>query len=414
MPSRENYKYRYWRCKKCGATSGIIAVRCSNPRCQANLELNGEIMFKKNNFSERRNWITAGAAFVIIVLVVILGVKYLPAYLSDGGPGKPQFSLEDNFIIPGTTEIHESRPELPVASDPPVLSPTEEPMPQTPETTVPANLIAAGGVHTVVIRPNGTAIAAGDRENRGCCDIYGWRDLTAVSAGDYFTLGLFSNGTVDAVGDNSEGQCNVGSWTDIVAIAAGDFHSIGLRSDGTVVAAGQRKYGQCNVDKLNAAVTDDVKIIAVAASFNHTVVLYSDGTVGAVGNNDNGQCNTESWDDVVSVYAGVRYTLGLRSDGTVLVTGENSDGRCNVSGWTDIVMLAAGDFHTVGITADGRILHTGQSQAGQRNISGWDGGEIVAISAGCRHTVAITKDGNILCAGENKFFQCDLDGVNIN
>lgn len=40
---------------------------------------------------------------------------------------------------------------------------------------------------------------------------------------------------------------NVGEWCDIVAISAGAVHSIGLKTDGTVVAAGDNKYNQCNV-----------------------------------------------------------------------------------------------------------------------------------------------------------------------
>jgi len=36
--------------------------------------------------------------------------------------------------------------------------------------------------------------------------------LTVVAAGTEHTVGLKSDGTVVAVGDNSSGQCNVGSW----------------------------------------------------------------------------------------------------------------------------------------------------------------------------------------------------------
>ena len=37
----------------------------------------------------------------------------------------------------------------------------------------------------------------------------------------YHTVGLKSDGTVVAVGDNSYGQLNVGSWSGIVQVAAG-------------------------------------------------------------------------------------------------------------------------------------------------------------------------------------------------
>jgi alpha-tubulin suppressor-like RCC1 family protein len=51
-------------------------------------------------------------------------------------------------------------------------------------------------------------------------------------------VGLKSDGTVVAVGENSLGQCNVGDWTNITQVAAGIAHTVGLRDDGTVVAAG--------------------------------------------------------------------------------------------------------------------------------------------------------------------------------
>jgi len=52
---------------------------------------------------------------------------------------------------------------------------------------------------------------------------------------------------VVAVSSNGCGQCNVSGWRDIVAVSAGEFHTVGLKSDGTVVAAGWNGYGQCDV-----------------------------------------------------------------------------------------------------------------------------------------------------------------------
>ena len=51
-------------------------------------------------------------------------------------------------------------------------------------------------------------------------------------------MGLRSDGTVVAVGDNYYRQCDVDDWTEITQIAAGWYHTVGLTSDGTVVAAG--------------------------------------------------------------------------------------------------------------------------------------------------------------------------------
>ena len=68
-----------------------------------------------------------------------------------------------------------------------------------------------------------------------------------IATGGHCTIGLKSDGTVVAVGENDKGQCNVSDWTDIVAVAIGWNHTVGLKSDGTVVATGNNEDGQCNV-----------------------------------------------------------------------------------------------------------------------------------------------------------------------
>jgi len=147
-----------------------------------------------------------------------------------------------------------------------------------------------------------------------------------VSAGWLHTVGVKSDGTVVAVGDNSAGQCAVSGWTGIVQVAAGGAHTVGLKSDGTVVAVGDNDYGQCNV----SGWTD---IVQVAAGWYHTVGLKSDGTVVAVGYNDYGQCAVGGWTGIVQVAAGGGHTVGVKSDGTVVAVGNNDYGQCNVSGW---------------------------------------------------------------------------------
>ena len=81
----------------------------------------------------------------------------------------------------------------------------------------------------------------------GQCHVSNWSDIVDVSGSLLHTVGLKSDGTVVAVGDNSFGQCNVSSWTDIIAISAGISHTIGLKEDGTIVATGNNTYGECNV-----------------------------------------------------------------------------------------------------------------------------------------------------------------------
>jgi len=89
-------------------------------------------------------------------------------------------------------------------------------------------------------------------------------------------LGLKKDGTVVAVGDNSEHQCEVEAWNDVVAIAAGRAHSIGLRFDGKVYGAGAD-----NVHQRNVANWKD--IVAIAATYDHTIGMKTDATLVAAG-----------------------------------------------------------------------------------------------------------------------------------
>jgi Regulator of chromosome condensation (RCC1) repeat len=53
-----------------------------------------------------------------------------------------------------------------------------------------------------------------------------------VAAGGEHTVGMKSDGTLLAVGDNTYGKLNVSSWTDIKQLAAGGFHTVGLKTGG--------------------------------------------------------------------------------------------------------------------------------------------------------------------------------------
>ena len=117
------------------------------------------------------------------------------------------------------------------------------------------------------------------------------KDIVAVSAGENHTVGLKSDGTVAAVGDNEDGQCDASRWKDIVAVSAGSSHTVGLKSDGTVVAVGENEDGECDVSQWK-------DIVAVSAGFGHTVGLKSDGTVVAVGDNSDGQCDASQWKNI--------------------------------------------------------------------------------------------------------------------
>ena len=59
-----------------------------------------------------------------------------------------------------------------------------------------------------------------------------WTDIIAIECGDRFVIGLKSDGTVAAAGDNEYGQKNVRTWTNIVAIYAGTRNAYAMDVNG--------------------------------------------------------------------------------------------------------------------------------------------------------------------------------------
>ena len=262
----------------------------------------------------------------------------------------------------------------------------------------------AGKYHTVGLKSDATVVAVGEN-SYGQTDISSWTGLTitAVAAGGGHTVGLKSDRRVVAVGVNANGQTEVSSWMDIVAVSAGDYHTVGLKSDGTVVGAG--------VSGFFDGITDWTGITAVAAGYRHTVGLKSGGgTVVAVGENSCGQTDVTgtNWTNVVAVAAGYGHTVGLKSDGTVVAVGCNNDGQTDVTGtnWTNVVAVAAGYGHTVGLKSDGTVVAVGYNNEGQTDVSSWT--DIVAVAAGCGHTVGLKSDGTVVAVGLNTDGQTDI------
>ena len=109
------------------------------------------------------------------------------------------------------------------------------------------------------LRADGTVATAGARKNDyGQCATSDWKDIGAISAGGYVTVGLHADGSVVTAGKGTSDDCDVSSWSDTIAVSAGSEHALGLREDGTVTATEYRvsKEVQDMLDELGETMDD--------------------------------------------------------------------------------------------------------------------------------------------------------------
>lgn len=280
---------------------------------------------------------------------------------------------------------------------------------------------------------------------------------TQLDGGVGHSVGVVSDGSVWAWGDNGRGQLGDGTTDDstvpvpvtglpeTASVAAGAYHNLAVAPTGTVHAWGYNAFGQ-----LGDGTTDDSSTpvavsgvddaVAVAAGNYHSLAVAADGTVWAWGNNSAGQLGVDTTTttatpvqvdgltDVVQVAAGglpgwAGHSLALQADGTVWAWGYNKSGQLGdgtsshkytpvqISGVSDVIAIAADGDNSYALAIDGSVWAWGDNsydQLGnpdakkksevpvQVQIS-----EAVAIGAGGTHALAVTQDGTAWAWGNN-------------
>ena len=233
-------------------------------------------------------------------------------------------------------------------------------------------------------------------------------DWKTIAAGGSHALALKKDGSLWAWGNNSSGQIGnngvttreltpvrIGTETNWTAISAGDYHSLALKSDGSLWAWGRNSYGQ-----LGDGTTDNRKIpviigentgywTAVSAGADYTLALKSNGSLWAWGANYFGQLGNGN--------TSTRYTPGQVGTET---------------GWTTI---SAGGYHALALKSNGSLWAWGYNSSGQlgngntstRYTPSQVGTETdwSVISAGGDYTVALKKNGTPWAWGNNLYGQ---------
>jgi alpha-tubulin suppressor-like RCC1 family protein/subtilisin family serine protease len=341
----------------------------------------------------------------------------------------------------------------------------------TPLTGVAA--IAAGGIHSLALKPDGTVLAWGDNHQGQLGDggltpyapvaqgVPGLSGVAAVAAGSSHSLALKTSGVVWAWGANSAGQLGDGTNTTrfkpvkvpglsgVVAVAAGG-HSLALKSDGTVWAWGSNDQGQLG-DGTSASRSTPVQVsglsnvIAVEAGSNFSVALKSDGTVWAWGANSLGQLGdgtglpksspvrVQGLSGVTAISAGAAHALALKSDGTVWAWGSNNHGQLGdgtnasgrvspvqVVGLAGVASVSCGDSFSLARKNDGTVWAWGYNASGQLGdgsflnrslpVKAVNIKGVVAVAAGGEHSLALTGGGTVWSWGDNTYGQLGSNG----
>ncbi len=271
-------------------------------------------------------------------------------------------------------------------------------------------IISVSPYHIVGLSLDGSVWAFGTGENHEE-EVISWKNITSVSAGTHFTIGLKADGHVITTSNTGYRNYSVyrspfylfdlSNWSDIVAVSSAS-HVVGLKRDGTVIAQGANSKGECNVYNW----TD---IIAIATGYEITLGLKADGTVVATGNNENGCCNIYSWKNIVDITVTNGCTIGLQKDGNLICTegSDNRFGQCDITDWTDIVSIASSDCTVYGVKNDGTAISTRHNFNGESNVYKWNDVAVI-LPMGSQRTFSVKFNGTIDFVGASLDNEADL------
>ncbi len=217
-----------------------------------------------------------------------------------------------------------------------------------------------------------------------------------MSAGGLHSALLRPDGTVFCWGRNNEGQCNVpAGLSNVVQIDAGHVYTLALKKEGTVVHWGFAGYG---MRPIPAVVTN---IVQIAAGSSHCLALRGDGRVLAWGWNGWGQTNVPAGlSNVIGISAGDAVSAALRADGTVVAWGARE--AVPPTGLNSVTQISCGSAHILALRRDGTVAAWGMSSASEATNVPVNLGEVIQVEAGLGFSLALKKDGSVIGWGHGE------------
>ncbi|MDP4184320.1 MAG: hypothetical protein Q8862_04050 [Bacteroidota bacterium] len=281
--------------------------------------------------------------------------------------------------------------------------------------------ISAGVVHTLGIDTDGNLWSWGFNNHFGLLgdgttvskstpvQIKSGTKFIAVSAGEYSSFAIDSDGNLWAWGDNvcaqlgdgaTEGKSiltpiHVKSGIKFRSVAAGEGFTLAIDSEGNLLAWGENKNGELGVGYSDiyyyshAQVKAGTKFKTVSVRYKHSVAIDSDGNLWTWGDNYYGQLGDGT---IVVKYTPIQVKIG-----------------------TKFKSASAGDGFTVAIDNSGNLwvwgcnlscqLGDGSVEQAVRSVPVpeqiMSGTKFCAVSAGGAHVLALDVSGNLWTWGSN-------------
>jgi alpha-tubulin suppressor-like RCC1 family protein len=280
--------------------------------------------------------------------------------------------------------------------------------------------------------------------------------LWATAApGHYHSCALRTDGTFWCWGRNSAGAVGIGNlvspqpvpvqvgtdntWN---SVSAGDTYTCGTRSDGSLRCWGNNGAGQLGIGSMVGPETSPVQVGTnmtwsfVDAGYAHTCALRTNGSVWCWGRNNQAQLGTGDLNNQTSpvqvgtlttwktVSAGGEHTCATRTNGTLWCWGRSDSGQLGIgtgapqvnpvpvganTNWNSV---SCGAYTTCATRTDGTLWCWGlntSGQVGNGNVVSPQASPVQVgtnttwnkVSSGYSHTCATRTDNSVWCWGNN-------------
>lgn len=306
-------------------------------------------------------------------------------------------------------------------------------------TTSDVDKLSSSQTSVVYIDELGAVKGSGDNSNGQLSNLPSSKAIK-VQEGFDFTVVLYNDGTMSAIGLNQSDLKNIEKWINIQDVAAGDNHVVAIDNKGKIYCTGDNSLGQCDVQDFD-------KVSKVFAAPNATIAIGVDGTVYYTGkfvgtsairklNNiialdsneknlifvkDDGTCHyvasydkkvyseVYKWKDVIDVTCGDDFFAALIKDGTVKIAIENYEVKEEVESWTNIIAISSGDDYIVGY--DGKEIFGAGSNKYNQYISN---NEVAKPSLPQVKNLKIDYDSNYIYVTFDEVKNCDSYKVSLD